>query len=136
MEAYVEHANVTVRSIDETIRFLQTAIPDFAIRHQGQTDDYLWCHIGTQQSYIALQEVTARLHPDRTAYRDVGINHIGIVVDNTDEVKKNLLAAGYLLNELNENSAYRKRVYFFDPSGIEWEFIEYFSVDPQLRNHY
>lgn len=129
MQAYVEHANITVADIDQAITFLQTALPDFKIRHQGK-------HIGTEQTYIALQEVQNRTEVDRMPYRDVGINHVGIVVDDAEAVKQRLLAAGYQLNELSENNEYRHRVYFFDPSGTEWEFIEYFSDDPAQRNHY
>ncbi|KQH86217.1 lactoylglutathione lyase [Vibrio furnissii] len=135
MQAYVEHANITVADIDQAITFLQTALPDFKIRHQGK-QDYRWCHIGTEQTYIALQEVQNRTEVDRMPYRDVGINHVGIVVDDAEAVKQRLLAAGYQLNELSENNEYRHRVYFFDPSGTEWEFIEYFSDEPAQRNHY
>lgn len=38
MQAYVEHANITVADIDQAITFLQTALPDFKIRHQGKQD--------------------------------------------------------------------------------------------------
>lgn len=135
MQAYVEHANITVADLDQAIVFLQTAVPEFAVRHQGQSS-YRWCHIGTEHSYIALQEVVERTEPDRTPYVDVGINHIGIVVEDSYVVEQRLLAAGYRINELREDNEYRRRVYFFDPSGNEWEFIQYFSADPAQRNHY
>jgi hypothetical protein len=31
---------------------------------------------------------------------------------------------------------YRKRVYFYDPEGNDWEFIQYLSQDPAERNDY
>ena len=77
MTPYVEHANITVGNIDHTIKFIQTALPAFAVRHSGQGDSYRWCHIGTEHSYLALQEVVERSSVDRTPYRDAGINHIG-----------------------------------------------------------
>ncbi|MBF9001544.1 MULTISPECIES: VOC family protein [Vibrio] len=135
MPSYVEHTNVTVKNIDEAIEFIQLALPDFKVRHQGE-NGYRWAHIGTQDSYIALQEMTDKENSNRTPYNDVGINHIGIVVDDALAVEQRLLDAGYRLNEINENSQYRKRVYFFDNSGIEWEFIQYFSADNALKNHY
>ena len=31
---------------------------------------------------------------------------------------------------------YRTRLYFYDPEGNEWEFVEYLSDDPAKRNDY
>jgi hypothetical protein len=30
----------------------------------------------------------------------------------------------------------RKRVYFHDPEGNDWEFVQYFTTDPSERNDY
>lgn len=30
----------------------------------------------------------------------------------------------------------RKRVYFYDPEGNDWEFVQYFTTDPSERNDY
>ena len=50
-----EHANLVVRDIDATIRFLQTAFPEFKIRFEGlDPDGSRWFHIGTDETYIAL----------------------------------------------------------------------------------
>ncbi|PSU31944.1 VOC family protein [Photobacterium lutimaris] len=136
MTPYVEHANITVGNIDLTVEFIQTALPSFAIRHCGQGDGYRWCHIGTELSYLALQEVVERESVDRTPYRDSGINHIGLVTDDIDSVKARLLAAGYTENEMETSHPWRKRIYFWDPNRIEWEFIEYLSQDDSQRNDY
>ena len=136
MTPYVEHANITVGNIDHTIEFIQTALPAFTVRHCGQGDSYRWCHIGTEHSYLALQEVVERSSVDRTPYRDAGINHIGLVTEDILEVRARLLAAGYKENEMETSHPWRKRVYFWDPNGIEWEFIEYLSQDNSQRNDY
>lgn len=135
MQAYVEHANLTVSNIDDTIRFIQTAIPDFRVRHQG-CSEYRWAHIGTQRSYIALQEVTARKTIDRSPYVDVGINHIGLVVDDVHSIIERLNEAGYQQNEIGNAHPFRRRAYYFDPNGVEWEFIEYLSEADDKRNDY
>ena len=31
---------------------------------------------------------------------------------------------------------HRKRVYFYDPEGNDWEFVQYFSQNPAQRNDY
>ena len=57
MSAYLEHANVTVPSIDAAIEFLKLVDPDFIIRHDEAAEGtYRWAHVGTHQTYIALQE--------------------------------------------------------------------------------
>ncbi len=38
MPLRLEHANLIVRDIDVTVRFLQTAFPEFKIRHVAQRD--------------------------------------------------------------------------------------------------
>ena len=135
MQAYVEHANVTVSNIDDAIQFIQTAIPEFKVRHRGETQ-YRWCHIGTDNSYIALQEMLAREQTDRAPYLDVGINHIGLVVNDVDQVKQRLLSDGYQQNDIGEENPYRKRIYFYDRSGVEWEFIQYLTQDSTKKNSY
>jgi catechol 2,3-dioxygenase-like lactoylglutathione lyase family enzyme len=136
MLPYVEHANITVGNLDHTIAFIQTALPSFAVRHSGHSDLYRWCHIGTAQSYLALQEVVDRQAVDRTPYRGSGINHIGLVCDDVDGIRSRLQAAGYRENELDTSHPWRKRIYFWDPNGVEWEFIEYLSQDDSQRNDY
>ncbi|MDK9737529.1 VOC family protein [Vibrio sp. D404a] len=135
MQAYVEHANVTVSNIDDAIQFIQTAIPEFKVRHRGETQ-YRWCHIGTDNSYIALQKMVAREKTDRAPYLDVGINHIGLVVNDVDQVKQRLLSDGYQQNDIGEENSYRKRIYFYDRSGVEWEFIQYLTQDSTKKNSY
>ncbi|MCW8330118.1 VOC family protein [Photobacterium sp. SDRW27] len=136
MNPYVEHANVTVNNLDNTVDFLQAAIPEFQIRHQGQAEHYRWCHIGTDNSYLALQEIVERTQIDRIPYRDVGLNHIGLVIEDVDAARKRLLAAGYRENDIVSPHPWRKRIYFWDQDGIEWEFTEYLSNDPAQRNDY
>ncbi|MDO6497860.1 VOC family protein [Photobacterium sanguinicancri] len=136
MKPYVEHANITIKDIDHTITFLQTAIPEFNVRHRGYNEAYRWCHIGTQDSYLALQEVLDRTQVDRNPYVDIGINHVGLVIDDVDAAKVRLLAAGYVQNDLATDHPWRKRIYFFDQDGVEWEFIEYLSQQAKERNDY
>lgn len=58
-QAILEHVNLTVRDIDRTVRFLQTALPDWRVRGEGTMDWFgtpiRWLHIGTDDHYLALQ---------------------------------------------------------------------------------
>lgn len=140
MDFYLEHANITVSNIDETIKFLTTAFPDFKVRGGGESETggviRKWLHIGTDETYIALESVSSKDEGSRRPYRDVGINHIGFVVKDVEVITRRLKEAGYKESISVEPHPYRKRVYLYDSDGIEYEFIEYLSDDFSERNDY
>ncbi len=135
MTAIVEHANLTVSELDRTLEFLRIAVPEWRVRGEGFSDRR-WLHYGDERSYLALEQARGRTELQAETYVDVGVNHIGLVVDDADAVWDRLVAAGYEPNMKAEPHPGRKRVYLFDPDGIEWEFVEYLSQDPALRNEY
>ncbi|SKA43805.1 hypothetical protein SAMN02745132_00132 [Enterovibrio nigricans DSM 22720] len=95
MGSYVEHANITVNNLKSTIHFLQSAMPDFKVRGEGRNQHYGWCHLGTDTSYIALQEVVIDKAVERIPYRQLGTNHIGFVVDDVTTVSERLNSKGF-----------------------------------------
>jgi catechol 2,3-dioxygenase-like lactoylglutathione lyase family enzyme len=127
---YLEHANINVKSIDECVRFLTAACPDFEIRHQGIDDGTPWAHVGTDATYIALNETPEMGFPAEP------LNHLGFVVDDADALAARLQAAGFREGFITPAHAHRKRRYFFDADGLEWEFVEYLSDDPAEYNGY
>ncbi len=138
MKCQLEHANITVTDIAEAIRFLSIAFPHFKNRGGGRTNkDAQWVHLGTDSTYIALQEaVHEEKEEEREAYNDSGVNHLGYAVDDVDSIKNRLQEAGYEEGMVPEPHPYRKRVYFYDRTGFEWEFVQYFSDDPKKQNDY
>jgi hypothetical protein len=42
----LEHANLSVCNIDEAVRFLSAAFPDFRVRREGRNDGRRWMHFG------------------------------------------------------------------------------------------
>jgi catechol 2,3-dioxygenase-like lactoylglutathione lyase family enzyme len=127
---YLEHANLSVGSIDAMLKFLKAAFPECRMRGGGVVDGVRWAHIGTDDSYVALTEV-GRPAPD------VGdLNHLGYVVDDVEAVAHRLGAAGFREGFQSPPHPYRKRRYFHDPDDREWEFVEYLSDDPAQRNDY
>ncbi len=140
MKLYIEHANITVDNIEEAIRFLKTAFPFFRVRGKGESETggivRKWLHIGTDETYIALESVSASDTGTRKPYRDNGINHIGFVVEDLESIEIRLDAAGYKHSIDVEPLPFRKRSYYYDGGGIEYEFIEYLSDDPKERNRY
>ena len=136
MSAYVEHANITVRDLDGVAEFLTTALPEFHVRGRGEDVDRFWVHIGTAETYLALEQHKQPGDGKRRAYVDPGINHVGLVVEDAEKVRRRLTEAGYREGILVPDHPARRRVYFFDPSGNEYEFIEYTSEDSGQRNAY
>ncbi len=136
----VEHVNITVGDINEAVNFLQTALPSFVIRGEGDSESngkpYHWVHIGTDNSYVALQAPTAKTKASLKRYADVGTNHIGFEVEDMDSVIHNLSTLGYMITSEKLEYPARRRVYFETSDGLEWEFIEYFSSENKYRNDY
>lgn len=132
----LEHANLSVTDIEAMTRFLNTAFPEFRIRGEGRDDHgRAWRHVGTLDFYVALQAV-----PDnggREPYGNTtGMNHLGWEVDDAEALEARMRAAGYTPNlHFNDHPA-RRRVYFHDPDGNDWEFVQYLTDDPALRHSY
>ena len=57
-------------------------------------------------------------------------------VGDVDAMRSRLRAAGYQDSTVPNSHPYRKRIYFYDPDGNDWEFIQYLSNDPSRRNDY
>ncbi len=137
MTIRLEHANMDVRNIDDTVRFLTAALPEFRIRREGLNEGRRWMHIGTDDTYIALNESSDEPAEKWVPYEGKpGINHLGYEVDDVEALRDRLAAAGFKDSTYPNNHPHRKRVYFYDADGNDWEFVQYFSDDPAERNDY
>lgn len=135
----LEHANITVPDVDAALRFLQTAAADFSIRKDGVAElGYRWVHVGNDHSYIALQAAhnDAKAELPHEPYVNYGINHLGLIVSDAIAVETKLRKAGYRQNGPLINDSYRRRIYFYDDAGFEWELVEYLSDQPDQMNLY
>lgn len=138
MAARLEHANLSVRDVDGAIRFLLTAFPEFEVRHEGlNANGRRWVHVGDNNSYIALMQATQEPQSPGSPYDGTPrVNHLAYEVDDVAAIEKRLAAAGYQDTTVPNAHPYRKRIYFNDAEGNEWEFVEYLSDDPALRHDY
>ncbi len=135
----LEHANITVPDIDAAIRFLSLAAPDFSIRKDGVAEQgYRWVHVGNDQGYIALQAAHVGAQPvtSNETYVNYGVNHLGLIIDDAAAVEAGLVDAGYRRNGPMIQDSHRRRLYFYDDAGFEWELVEYMSDDPAERYLY
>ena len=135
MPSYMEHANISVTNVDGTLRFLQTSMPDFRIRHDSGLGPDRWVHVGTETAYVCLNQMTPP-PTDTCECRTPGINHLGFAVDDADALHERMIKAGYREGFIPSPHPHRKRVYFIDDDGMEYEFIQYYSEDPSERNDY
>ena len=139
MDCRLEHANICVREIEPMVRFLKTAFPEFQMRGEGTSrDGSRWVHIGTNDTYIALGQATKADagRPWKPYAGEPGVNHLAYVVDDAESLRSRLIGAGYRESTPANAHPHRKRVYFYDPEGNDWEFVQYFSQDPAERNDY
>lgn len=133
----LEHANITVPSIDAAIEFLGVVAPDFKVR-ADKFSEYRWAHIGNDENYIALQE-PKDLHSAKDArrpYFDFGVNHLALSVADIEKSIRDLVRLGYQRNGDLSDEVSRKRVYFYDRAGFEWELVQYLSDDPKQMYRY
>jgi catechol-2,3-dioxygenase len=135
MTVRLEHANLSVHDIDAMIRFLRAAFPEFRIRRDAtEANGVRWVHLGTDDTYIALSQAKV---PRGMTRQGTPLNHLAYEVTDVEMLRSRLRAAGYQENTLAPNAhRYRKRLYFYDPEGNEWEFVQYLSDDPAKRNDY
>ena len=138
MAARLDHANLTVRDLGEAIRFLRAAFPDFRVRGGGPDwTGSRWVHVGNDDSYVALHEARHEPAEPWVPYSGrPGVNHLGFEVEDAEGVRARLRAAGYVDSTVPNAHPHRKRVYFQDAEGNDWEFVEYLSRDPAERNDY
>jgi catechol 2,3-dioxygenase-like lactoylglutathione lyase family enzyme len=138
MKPRLEHANLSVRDVDTMVEFLLTAFPEFELRHDARdAGDERWVHVGTAETYIALYQVTAEVEPSRAPYGgQPGVNHLGYEVEDVEALRARLSDAGYRDSSVPNEHPHRRRIYFVDPEGNDWEFVEYTSENPQERNDY
>lgn len=138
MAVRFEHANLTVHDIEGMIRFLQTAFPEFSVRAEGQSNDgSRWVHVGTDETYIALSPARTAPAKPWTPYRGLpGVNHLGYEVDDVEALCQRMKSAGYRESTPPNIHPHRKRRYFYDAEGNDWEFVQYLSQDPSERNDY
>ena len=138
MNARLEHANLQVKDLDAVLRFVQTAFPEFKLRGDGLSwTGSRWVHVGSDESYLALYQASQPpAEPWEPYAGKPGLNHLGFEVGDAEALRARLLAGGYEESTVPNAHPHRRRIYFYDPDGNDWEFVQYLTDDPSLRNDY
>ena len=124
-EPTLEHVNLTVPDPRATAELL-TRLFGWRVRWQGEAiDGGFTVHVGGQRSYLALYTKGETVADGiRSHDRALGLNHVGIVVDDLDAAERRVLDAGY---EPRSHADYEpgRRFYFEDGDGLEYEVVSY-----------
>jgi catechol 2,3-dioxygenase-like lactoylglutathione lyase family enzyme len=135
----LEHINLVVNDINESLPFYQAIFPHWEIRGGGKNEWHgkprNWVHFGDDYQYIALNDNGVGHNRDLTGHQ-VGLAHFAFVTDDIKGVIRRLLAAGFSIDKEGAVDEYRENVYFIDCDGYEVEFVQYHTDVPSLRNRY
>ncbi|WP_286270576.1 VOC family protein [Thalassotalea hakodatensis] len=136
---HLEHINLVVKSIPETLKFYQAAFPHWRIRGRDTQIWYgnarQWLHFGDDYQYLTFNDGGTGANRDLQG-NSVGLAHFAFVTQNLEALIDRLKAAGFERTKSGEVLPQRKNTYFVDPNGFEVEFVEYLSDIPQERNTY
>ncbi|WP_125717348.1 VOC family protein [Pseudoalteromonas rubra] len=134
---YLEHVNLVVDDIEQTLKFYRAAFPHWYVRSEGSGSWHgkarNWLHFGDDYHYIAFSDHGEGSNRELTGH-SVGLAHFAYVVQSVDAVIARLNQAGYPVDKDGAQHPHRKNVYFIDPAGFEVEFVEYLSDIPAERN--
>lgn len=121
---FIEHVNITVSNPDRTADFLMRVF-GWHIRWRGPSAmGGHTIHVGNNQFYLAVYAAEVGNNEPAGHHKGRPLNHIGIVVDDLDEVEQRVITEGY---EPFSHGDYDpgRRFYFFDRDGIEYEIVSY-----------
>ncbi|TLM78144.1 VOC family protein [Microbulbifer harenosus] len=105
----INHVALEVRDIEEELKFLERFF-DFSLR--SKSDEMAFIELGDQ--FIALMKSSDDAKDNH--------RHFGLVVDDKDRVEK-------LLNEQEIDIAEGKFLNFYDPSGNQWQIVDYSEIE-------
>ena len=120
----LEHVNLTVADLDRSLAFYCDLL-DLHVRWKGAiAPDRLGAHVGDDHHYLALFQAGAAPARQAPDYTRPGINHLGFVVDDLDEVKARLDRLGGTVH-FEADYEPGRCIYTADPDGNEIELVEY-----------
>ncbi len=121
---FIEHVNITVSNPERTAKMLINLF-DWHIRWQGNAaKGGNTIHVGNDKFYLAVYAQKLGCEEFANHKKGAPLNHIGIVVDDLDDVERRVLEAG-LIPYSHDNYDPGRRFYFFDGDGVEYEIVSY-----------
>lgn len=135
----LEHINLVVRDLSQTLTFYQAAFPHWEVRGGAESKWYgksrRWLHFGDDYQYLAFNDEGKGNNRDLTS-NNVGLAHFAFITNDMQGVIERLAQAGFEVDKQGASDTYRSNNYFIDPNGYEIEFVQYHSDLPEQRNRY
>lgn len=124
-ESILEHINLTVPDPLATADMLRDLF-GWQIRWQGESiHGGFTVHVGGTHSYVALYSHEKQSENSTDSFfRQHGLNHIGVLVENLEEVERKVIKLG-LTPHSHADYEPGRRFYFRDAIGLEIEVISY-----------
>jgi catechol 2,3-dioxygenase-like lactoylglutathione lyase family enzyme len=123
-QALIEHVNMTVSDPERSARIVE-ALFGWEERWRGPAlNGGFTIHIGTDRTYLAFYTGPDGMHADARYPKGEPLNHVGVEVDDLDEVEQRVIALGLIPFSHGDYEPGR-RFYFLDPDGIEFEVVSY-----------
>ena len=122
--ASIEHVNLTVSDPDRSAALLHDLF-GWRVRWQGPAmNGGRTIHVGDDRNYLAVYAAADAPRTNRGVAKGAPLNHVGIEVDDLDEIERRVIAAGLTPYSHGDYEPGR-RFYFFDWDGIEFEIVSY-----------
>ncbi len=139
----LEHANLLVKDIQPTLEFLLTAFSEWNVRGEGdmtwgsgeRSTARHWLHVGDDDYYLTLNDSAVGDIRDVKGIQP-GVAHLGFVVDDLQAVIDRLATKGFSVDITGRDHPFRSTVYYNDPAGFQFEFLQYTSDKPAEKNMY
>ena len=125
---FLEHVNFTVADLDRSIDFYCRLLGLRLRWHRAAGESTAAAHVGDDRHYLAMFQARPDASRPPTDYESVGLNHFGFVVDDLDRARSRLQELGIIPHSEADYEPGR-RLYFYDPDGIEVELVEYDPAD-------
>lgn len=125
-KAVLEHINLTVSDPQATASLL-CALFDWKVRWTGDAKmGGITYHVGEEDTYLAIYTLHGNATDPTPEFARVrgGLNHVGVLVDDLDEIERRVIAAG-LTPHSHADYAPGRRFYFNDADDIEYEVVSY-----------
>lgn len=135
----LEHLNLVVKDMQQTLAFYQAAFPHWQVRGEGKQTWYgverHWLHFGDDDQYLTFNDQGYGENRPLEG-NQVGMAHFAYITADLDGLITRMLNAGFQIHHEGAQSSHRRNVYFRDPNNFEVEFVEYSSDLPEERNRY
>jgi catechol 2,3-dioxygenase-like lactoylglutathione lyase family enzyme len=139
----LEHVNLVMQDIQPTLDFLLIAFPHWKIRGEGdmvwgRAENAVprhWLHVGDDDYYLTLND-NAQGEIRNVSSTQAGVAHLGFIVDDLEELILRLATCGFTVDISGQSHPFRQTVYYNDPAGFQFEFLQYGSDKPEEKNMY